>query len=99
MAIEIQPEKKSNPFIWIIILVVIVIIGVWGVKTFLKPEEILPTPKLEDVLPSPVSPEVMKADLQINRILDDPIFKTLAPHITWPLPAKELGRQNPFQPF
>lgn len=99
MAIEIQQEKKSNPFIWIIILIVIVVIGIWGVKTFLKPEEILPKPSLKEILPSEVSQNVYDADLKIDRVLDNAIFKTLAPHISWPLPNKELGHSNPFQPY
>lgn len=99
MAIEIKQEKKGNPLIWIIIIIVVLAIGVWFVNNFLRPEEILQKPKTEDVLPSPISSEVMNAKLNINGILNNTIFQTLAPHITWPLASPALGRQNPFKPF
>jgi len=99
MAIEIKQEKKGNPLIWIIIIVVVLAIGVWFVNNFLRPEEILQKPKIEDVLPSSASQQLIKANLNIDSILSNPIFQTLAPHITWPLASPALGRQNPFQPF
>jgi cytoskeletal protein RodZ len=99
MAIEVQQEKKGNPLIWIIITAVVLVIGVWVVRNFLKPEEILQKPKIEDVLPSAASQELVKANLNINSILNNQIFQTLAPHITWPLVSPALGRQNPFQPL
>jgi len=99
MAIEVQQEKKGNPLIWIIIIAVVLAIGVWFVKNFLRPEEILQKPKIEDVLPSSASQQLIKANLNIDSILSNPIFQTLAPHITWPLASPALGRQNPFQPF
>jgi len=99
MAIEIKQEKKGNPLIWIIILVVILGIGFWVVKTFLKPEEILSKPRMEDILPSPDSVRLNQADLNMSSILDNPIFQTLAPHISWPLPVSSLGHQNPFKQF
>jgi len=99
MAIEVQQEKKGNPLIWIIIIAVVLAIGVWFVKNFLRPEEILQKPKIEDVLPSSASQQLIKANLNIDSILSNQIFQTLAPHITWPLASSTLGRQNPFQPF
>lgn len=99
MAIEIQQRKKGNPLIWIIIILVVLIIGVWFVKNFLRPEEILQKPKIEDVLPSSASQQLIKANLNIDSILSNPIFQTLASHITWPLVSPVLGRQNPFKSF
>jgi cytoskeletal protein RodZ len=99
MAIEIQQGKKGNPFIWIIIIIIFLIIGVWFVKNFLRPEEILQKPKIEDVLPSSASQQLIKANLNIDSILNNQIFQTLASHITWPLVSPALGRQNPFQSF
>ena len=99
MAIEVQQEKKGNPLIWIIIIAVVLAIGVWFVKNFLRPEEILQKPKIEDVLPSSASQQLIKANLNIDSILSNQIFQTLAPHITWPLVSPALGRQNPFKPF
>ena len=99
MAIEIKREKQGNPLIWIIIIVVVLAIGFWFVKNFLRPEEILQKPKIEDVLPSAASQQLIKANLNIDSILSNQIFQTLAPHITWPLVSPTLGRQNPFQPF
>lgn len=97
MAIDIQQEKKGNPLIWIIIIIIVLIIGVWFVKNFLRPEELLQKPKIEDVLPSSASQQLIKANLNIDSILSNQIFQTLAPHITWPLVSPVLGRQNPFQ--
>jgi len=99
MAIEVRQEKKGNPLIWIIIIVVVLAIGFWFVENFLRPEEILQKPKIEDVLPSAASQELIKANLNIDSILSNQIFQTLAPHITWPLASPALGRQNPFKPF
>ena len=99
MAIEIKQEKKGNPLIWIIIIVVVLAIGVWVVRNFLKPEEILQKPKIEDVLPSSASQQLIKANLNIDSILSNQIFQTLVSHITWPLASPALGRHNPFQPF
>jgi cytoskeletal protein RodZ len=99
MAIDVQQEKKGNPLIWIIIIIVVLVIGFWFVKNFLRPEEILQKPKIEDVLPSSASQQLIKANLNIDSILSNQIFQTLIPHITWPLVSSALGRQNPFQPF
>jgi len=99
MAIDVQQEKKGNPLIWIIIIIVVLVIGFWFVKNFLRPEEILQKPKIEDVLPSSASQQLIKANLNIDSILSNQIFQTLTPHITWPLVSSALGRQNPFQPF
>ena len=98
MAIDVQQGKKGNPLIWIIIMVVVLAIGFWFVKNFLKPEEILQKPKIEDVLPSAASQELVKANLNIDSILSNQIFQTLAPHITWPLPSVQLGKQDIFRP-
>jgi cytoskeletal protein RodZ len=99
MAIDVQQEKKGNPLIWIIIIIVVLVIGFWFVKNFLRPEEILQKPKIEDVLPSSASQQLIEANLNIDSILSNQIFQTLIPHITWPLVSSALGRQNPFQPF
>jgi hypothetical protein len=99
MAIEIQQDKKGNPIFWIIIILVILAIGFWVVQNFFKPSELFQKPKTEDVLPSPVSSEVMNAKLNINGVINNTIFQTLAPHITWPIASTALGRLNPFQPF
>ncbi|GEM_PF-1283626 len=99
MAIDVQQEKKGSPLIWIIVIAIILVIGVWFVKNFLKPEEILQKPKMEDVLPSSASQQLIKANLNIDSILSNQIFQTLASHITWPLVSPALGRQNPFQSF
>lgn len=98
MAIEVQQEKKGNPLIWIIIIAVVLAIGFWFVKNFLMPEEILQKPKIEDVLPSSASQQLIKANLNIDSILGNQIFQTLAPHITWPLPSVQLGKQDIFKP-
>ncbi len=98
MAIEVQQEKKGNPLIWIIIIAVVLAIGFWFVKNFLRPEEILQKPKIEDVLPSSASQQLIKANLNIDSILGNQIFQTLAPHITWPLPSVQLGKQDIFKP-
>ncbi|MGC8651127.1 MAG: hypothetical protein ACP5RX_00635 [Minisyncoccia bacterium] len=99
MAIEVQQEKKSNPILWIIIILVILAIGFWIVKNFFQPSDLFQKPKTEDVLPSPISSEVINAKLNINGVISNPIFQTLSSHITWPLPSSALGRLNPFQPF
>jgi len=99
MAIEIKQEKKSSPWLRIIILIVILGFGIWLVKTFLKPEELLTKPKMENVLPTPSSQQLFNATLDMSGILTNQVFKTLAPHITWPLTVTQLGRQNPFQAF
>ena len=98
MAIEIKQEKKGSPLIWIIIIVVVLAIGFWFVTNFLRPEEIVQKPKIEDVLPSAASQELIKANLNIDSILSNQIFQTLAPHITWPLPSVQLGKQDIFKP-
>lgn len=99
MAIEIQQVNRGSPIPKILFIVVILVAGIWFVKNFLKPEEILPKPNLEDVLPSAASQDIIKANLNIDNILNNAIFQTLAPHISWPLASSDLGRQNPFQPF
>ncbi|MFA5392525.1 MAG: hypothetical protein WC306_02415 [Candidatus Paceibacterota bacterium] len=98
MAIEIQQGKKGNSLIWIIIIAIILVIGFWFVKNFLKPEEFLQKPKIEDVLPSLASQQLIQANLNIDSILSNQIFQTLTPHITWPLPSVQLGKQNIFKP-
>jgi hypothetical protein len=98
MAIEIKQEKKGSPLLWIIIIVVVLAISFWFVTNFLRPEEILQKPKIEDVLPSAASQELIKANLNIDSILSNQIFQTLAPHITWPLPSVQLGKQDIFKP-
>jgi flagellar basal body-associated protein FliL len=98
MAIEIKQEKKGSPLLWIIIIVVVLAIGFWFVTNFLRPEEIVQKPKIEDVLPSAASQELIKANLNIDSILSNQIFQTLAPHITWPLPSVQLGKQDIFKP-
>jgi flagellar basal body-associated protein FliL len=98
MAIEIKQEKKGSPLLWIIIIVVVLAIGFWFVTNFLRPEEIVQKPKIEDVLPSSASQELIKANLNIDSILSNQIFQTLAPHITWPLPSVQLGKQDIFKP-
>jgi len=99
MAIEIKQDKKGSPWLWIIILIVIFGLGIWLIKTFLKPEELLTKPKMEDILPTPSSQQLLDANLDMSGILTNPVFNTLAPHITWPLTVTQLGRQNPFQSF
>jgi len=99
MAIEIQTERKNNPLLWIIILVIILVIGFWVVKNFFQSGDVTIRPKAEEVLPSSVSQKVAQADLNVQGILNNPVFQTLTPHISWPLPTVTLGRPNPFQPF
>jgi hypothetical protein len=99
MAIEIQQNKRHNPIFGIIVAVVIIGVGFWFVKNFLRPSDLFQAPQPADVLPSPISQQLAKASLNINGILTDPVFQTLSAHITWPLPTSELGRSNPFQPF
>ena len=99
MAIEIKTERKNNSLVWIIIFVIVIALGFWVVKNFFQSEEVTTRPKAEEVLPSPVSQEVAQANLNVQSVLNNPVFQTLIPHITWPLPTVSLGRPNPFQPF
>jgi len=96
MAIEIKTEKKFN-FSLLFIIFLLAVLG-WFVWNFLKPIKIAKKPRLEELLP-PASQELIQAQLDINKILNHPVFQGLVSHISWPINVPALGRQNPFQPF
>lgn len=97
MAITVQQTKKGGGISFIIILLIL-IIGGWLAFNLLKRTESIIQPKLEELL-SPKSQEVISAQLDINKILNNPIFLSLTPHIKWPLDLPQLGKNNPFLPF
>ena len=95
MAIEIKKQKRSNILSYFLIILVLFLIG-WIGWSFFKPGEIFQKPNIENLLPSS-SQELIEAKLDIGIILNDPVFQTLSPHITWPLDVPDLGRANPFK--
>ncbi len=95
MAIEIQKKKKGGVSLLIILLVLVV--GGWLLFNLIKKTEFT-QPKIEEVL-SPTSQEIITAQLDINKILNNPVFLSLTPHISWPLSLPQLGKTNPFLPF
>lgn len=98
MAIEIKQEKKGNPLLLIITIVIVLAFGSWLVVNFLKPVEFLPKLKIEEVLPSSASQQLVKANLNIDNILNNQVFQTLSSHINWPLPSVQLGKHEIFKP-
>jgi len=106
MAIQIQPEKRTN-FTPLIIVIFLLIIGAFlYLKYFrggvIKEKEINYSP---EILP-PTSQEILKKGVDIssfsNRIkevLEHPVFKSLISHINWPPESPQLGRPNPFKPL
>ena len=95
MAIEIKKQKGSNILSYFLIILVLFLIG-WIGWSFFRPGEIFQKPNIEDLLPSS-SQELIEAKLDIGIILNNPVFQTLSPHITWPLDVPDLGRANPFK--
>jgi len=95
MAIEIKKQKRSNILSYFLIILVLFLIG-WIGWSFFKPGEIFQKPNIENLLPSS-SQELIEAKLDIGIILNDSVFQTLSPHITWPLDVPDLGRANPFK--
>ena len=97
MAIEISQEKKFN---WklIIVILILVIIG-YLVWLFLQPSEnILKKTNTTEVVP-PTTMQITNISLNINQILQNPIFTQLISHINLPLITPQTGRTNPFLPF
>ncbi|MDD3098502.1 MAG: hypothetical protein PHU82_01580 [Candidatus Pacebacteria bacterium] len=97
MAIEIKQQKQSKLGTILLIIVVLAILG-WLGWNFLKPIEIFQKPSISDLLPD-ASQELIYAELNIGRVFDHSVFKTLTSHIVWPLEIPDLGRANPFQSF
>ena len=95
MAIEIKKQKRSNALSYFLIILVLFLIG-WIGWSFFKPGEIFQKPNIENLLPSS-SQELIEVKLDIGIILNNPVFQTLSPHITWPLDVPDLGRANPFK--
>jgi len=97
MAIEIQQEKRANPFLWLVILVILGV-GGWFLWNFLKPQKLIKEPQIKDILPQS-SQMLLQAKLDTQSVLNHPVFQSLSSHISWPLPSVQLGKTNPFQPF
>lgn len=95
MAIQIQSQKKTNIGLIIAVIVLVILAG-WLGWSFFKPVKPSQGPNLQDVLPSS---SFIPSELHLNNVLNNPIFQTLTPHITWPLSIPVLGRSNPFKPF
>jgi len=95
MAIEIKQQKKNNIGLWLIVLVLVLIAG-WLGWSFFKPVHLIKQPQLKDLLPSS---QLIPAQLDVEGIVNNPIFQTLTSHITWPISFPPLGRSNPFRPF
>jgi len=97
MAIEIK-QKKGGNFLSLIIIILILLIGGWFFYNLMRKAEFIQL-KIEDIL-SPSSQEIINAQLDINKILNNQIFLSLVPHLNWPLPLDiQLGKNNPFSPF
>lgn len=97
MAIEIQQEKQGNPFVWLIIILLIGVVG-WFIWQFFEPVKYIKQPELKDILPSS-SQLLVEAKLDTQGVINNPVFQSLSSHIEWPLPAIQLGKTNPFLPF
>lgn len=97
MAIEIQQEKQGNPFVWIIVILIIGVLGWFGWQ-FFEPSKYVKQPELKDILPSS-SQLLLEAKLDIQSVINNPVFQNLSSHIQWPLPPVSLGKTNPFQSF
>ncbi|HOK17593.1 MAG TPA: hypothetical protein PL164_02485, partial [Candidatus Paceibacterota bacterium] len=97
MAIEIQKEKKGNPFIWLIVIAIIGI-GGWFLWQIFQPSKLVSEPKVQDILP-PTAQSLIEARLDTQGVLNHPVFQSLTPHLNWPPPPPALGKTNPFQPF
>ncbi|MGB9726750.1 MAG: hypothetical protein ACPLXB_01555 [Minisyncoccia bacterium] len=97
MAIEIQQEKKGNPFIWLIILVILGLIGWFGWQ-FFEPLKYVKQPEMKELLPF-TSQLLIEAKLDTQGVINHPVFQNLNSHIEWPLPSGQLGKTNPFQPY
>ncbi|MGE4554663.1 MAG: hypothetical protein AB7D02_00805 [Candidatus Paceibacterota bacterium] len=97
MAIEVQRVKKSNTLGIIILLLVLVIGGVFFYNFVIKETELI-QPRIEEIL-SPGAQQVISAQLDINKILNNQVFLSLISHIDWPLSLpSQLGKPNPFSP-
>lgn len=98
MAIEVPKEKKKNSWLWLGALVLVLIAGYFLWKIFL-PSVKLTTKSDVSQLVGPTTEQVQRLDLNIDKIINNPIFQTLKSHLGAPLVTGPLGRSNPFIPF
>jgi len=100
MAITPISEKQNlsqGPNLWWLWLILVLAIGCWLFWKFGQPVILTKEPKIEEILPAP-SRELLKADLNLEEIFNNPIFQNLVSHIEWPPSAVPLGKPNPFEP-
>lgn len=106
MVLKVQQEKRVN-LTPVIIIGLILIGAVFVYFKYFKVDLLTKTETVNKVemLPSS-SQELLKKGVEfsslsekINQVLNHPVFKTLSPHIEWPLASPPLGKQNPFEPL
>lgn len=105
MAIQVQQRQKINIYPFIIIIM-IGLMGVWfyinyfkkdtGSKEIMNPSGVLLTSSKELTQKEIDFSSLVK---KISAILENPLFNELRSHINLPLPATNLGKKNPFEPF
>lgn len=96
MAFEIPKRKITFPWLVISLIIVAIVIGVlfWNLY---KPVGYVEDPQAEELL-DPMAAQVQKARLNIDVVLNNPLFQRLQTSVSWPLILPELGRENPFVP-
>ncbi len=97
MAIIVEEERKSSPWLIVIITVFLIVFLVFGVyHLFFKPvpgeQEVVVSPELQSIS------RVSKITLDISSVIDSPVYKSLLKQVSDPS-LGVFGRANPFAPF
>lgn len=99
MAIEIQKSNKKSSFwgiflifLFLIAVVIIVLMRFFNLEDFITPL------KEEEVLPTDISTKLYITTLNIDPIIQNPVFKSLVSHARWPMPLAPKGKVNIFRP-
>ena len=96
MAFEIPKKKITFPWLVISLIIVAIIIGTlfWSLY---KPVDYAEDRQAAELL-DPMAAQVQRARLNIDVVLNNPLFQRLQTSVNWPLILPELGRENPFVP-
>ena len=97
MAIIVEEEKKSSPWLIVIITVfLIVFLGFGAYYLFFRPvpgvEEVAVSPELQSIS------RVSRITLDVASVTESPVYKSLLKHVSDPN-LGVFGRANPFASF
>jgi len=98
MAIEVPKEKKNHSLLWLGIIILILVAAYFAWRLFFPSSKIISEPDMTKLV-GPTTQQVQKLELDINQVINHPVFQTLKSHLLSPLTTGPLGRTNPFLPF